>query len=140
MWTTLRDPRTAHSGSYHANTVASLMRAVARRVPGVTGAMARGNVSVRLTGSLLDEDPMTPEVAWIGEDGVRTIAGPEHVALLAKIREAHGLTDPTGRTLVIESWEASPDASGRRRDVDGEGQDAPSDEAMLAEFEAEQAA
>lgn len=139
MWTTLRDPRTAHAGTYHASTVASLMRAVARRIPQAVDAMRRGRVSVRLTGAILDEDPMTPEVAWVGEDGHRIACGPDPVALLIAIRDAHGLGDPTGRTLVIESWEAPDDEASKRASLQRDSAEACRDEAMLLAFEAEAA-
>lgn len=137
MWTTLRDPKTAHSGAYHSKTVASLMRAVARRIPEAAKAMTRGSVSVRLTGAILDEDPMAPEVAWIGEDGARAVAGAEATALLCAIRDAHGLRDPSGRTLVIESWEMPRNARSRRASLERDAAEQPVDEAMLAEFERE---
>lgn len=139
MWTTLRDPRTAHAGTYHAGTVASLMRAVARRMPQVTDAMQRGSVSVRLTGAILDEDPMAPEVAWIGEDGKRATCGPDPKALLIAIRDAHGLGDASGRTLVIESWEAPEDGASRQASLQRDSAEACRDEAMLLAFEAEAA-
>ena len=137
MWTTLRDPRTAHEGAYDAETVARLMRAVARRIPEAHAAMAEGRpLSGRLTGAILGEDPMAPEVAWTGPDGSRRTGSPEAAATLAAIRDAHGLGDPTGRTLVIESWERGRGIRGKHRSLARDAAERDSDEALLAAFEA----
>lgn len=138
-WTTLRDPRTAHSGTYHADTLARLTRAVMRRIPAARAAMWTCDVSIRITGSIAGEDPMAPEVAWVDAAGSRQTASAEALALLAKLRDAHGLRDPSGRTLVIESWEAPRSGRQKRREERAERATAAADEAMLAAFEAEDA-